>query len=377
MSQTDDDVQNIPLDTEEGVKKSKRKSENVEQGEDLDEEVQKEEEIEIEEEEPEFYDSNDYISGPRISKVGTLPLDILKFHFSFGYNCRKNFNLVVLDPNTLVFASGNFINFFEIDSKEIWFRRSALGGGIGHIRKNPNPDYPHFAVGECGHRAIIIIYEWPSLNIVCILRGGAKHLYSNIDYSPDGELLVSQSGEPDYLITVWNWKEHKILLRNKSYVNDVYRVKFSPYIPGQITTCGVAHIKFWKMATTFTGLKLKGEVGRFGKTEYSDIYGVLPMPDSKVVSGCQWGNILVWDAGLITLEIFRSLRRKCHDAPIVQFFYEDGELWTISLDGHVRIWWYEKIDHADPPDDDRVILMDPSYDFYTPGLKLYCVEKKR
>ncbi|CAG9822879.1 unnamed protein product [Phaedon cochleariae] len=214
------------------------------------------------------------------------------------------------------------------------------------------------------------------MSIICILKGGAKRLYSNMDYSPDGELLVSQSGEPDYLITVWNWREHKILLRNKSYVNDVYRVKFSPYIPGQITTCGVGHIKFWKMATTFTGLKLKGELGRFGKTEYSDILGVLPMPDSKVVSGCEWGNMLLWDGGLITLEIFRSLRRKCHDAPIVQIIYNEGELWTISLDGHVRIWWYEKIDHADPPDDDRVLLLDPSYDFYTPGLMLYCIEKR-
>lgn len=45
---------------------------------------------------------------------------------------------------------------------------------------------------------------------------------------------------------------------------------------------GLSHIKFWKMATTFTGLKLQGELGRFGKTEYSDICGVLPMPDEKV-----------------------------------------------------------------------------------------------
>uniref|UniRef100_A0A6P7FPY4 Cilia- and flagella-associated protein 44-like n=1 Tax=Diabrotica virgifera virgifera TaxID=50390 RepID=A0A6P7FPY4_DIAVI len=215
------------------------------------------------------------------------------------------------------------------------------------------------------------------MTILCILRGGAKKLYSNMDYSPDGELLVSQSGEPDYLITVWNWKEHKILLRNKSYVNDVYAVKFSPYIPGEITTCGVGHIKFWKMAHTFTGLKLQGELGRFGKTEYSDILGVLPMPDEKVVSGCDWGNILIWDGGLITLEVLRTLRKNCHEAPIVQIFYEDEELWTVSLDGHVRIWWYEKIDRADPPDDDRVILLDPSYDFYTPGMSLYQVTKRR
>lgn len=45
---------------------------------------------------------------------------------------------------------------------------------------------------------------------------------------------------------------------------------------------GAAHIKFWKMAQTFTGLKLKGELGRFGKTEICDVLGVYPMPDEKV-----------------------------------------------------------------------------------------------
>lgn len=37
------------------------------------------------------------------------------------------------------------------------------------------------------------------------------------------------------------------------------------------------------MADTFTGLKLQGELGRFGKTEYCDILAIYPMPDEKVV----------------------------------------------------------------------------------------------
>ena len=32
--------------------------------------------------------------------------------------------------------------------------------------------------------------------------------------------------------------------------------------------------RFWSMASTFTGLKLQGEIGRFGTTELSDIAGV-------------------------------------------------------------------------------------------------------
>jgi hypothetical protein len=29
-------------------------------------------------------------------------------------------------------------------------------------------------------------------------------------------------------------------------------------------TAGMGHIKFWKVAETFTGLKLKGEIAKFG-----------------------------------------------------------------------------------------------------------------
>ncbi|CAH0561063.1 unnamed protein product [Brassicogethes aeneus] len=312
------------------------------------------------------YNSADFISKPILSEGGTISLDILQFDFSYGYNCRKYFNMCVLDDDNLVFESGNYLHFFNVETKEIWFRRSALGGGIGHIRKNPKKAYQHLAVAECGNKPIIIIYEWPTMEIFAVLREGTTRSYTHMDYSPDGLLLASQGGEPDYNITVWDWPKKKILLRTKSYVNDVYRVNFSLFVPGQLITCGVAHIKFWKMADTFTGLKLKGEVGRFGKTEYTDIVGLFAMPDGKILSGCSWGNILLWDDGLITLEIMRSQRKRCHDAPIVQMYYNGEELFTVSMDGHIKVWWWEKIDNADPPDDDRVIQVEPNYDFYEP-----------
>ena len=37
------------------------------------------------------------------------------------------------------------------------------------------------------------------------------------------------------------------------------------------------------MADTFTGLKLQGELGRFGRTEISDIEGYVELPDGKVI----------------------------------------------------------------------------------------------
>ena len=95
-----------------------------------------------------------------------------------------------------------------------------------------------------------------------------------MDFSPgDGKLLASVGGYPDYMLTVWDWKEEHIVLRSKAFSQDIYRVSFSPELPGQLTTSGTGHIRFWKMATTFTGLKLQGYLGKFGRTELSDIAG--------------------------------------------------------------------------------------------------------
>lgn len=40
--------------------------------------------------------------------------------------------------------------------------------------------------------------------------------------------------------------------------------------------------RFWEMAQTFTGLKLQGSLGRFGKTATTDIEGYVEFPDGKV-----------------------------------------------------------------------------------------------
>lgn len=37
------------------------------------------------------------------------------------------------------------------------------------------------------------------------------------------------------------------------------------------------------MASTFTGYKLQGDLGKFGKTEISDIEGYSELPDGKVL----------------------------------------------------------------------------------------------
>lgn len=106
----------------------------------------------------------------------------LYFSYSYGYDCKKYFNLVAPDESTVVFASGNLINFYNVQTNRMQFRRSYLGGGIGHITLNPCKKYSHLTVAENGDNPPIIIYEWPSMNIVGILKEGAARRFAHINY---------------------------------------------------------------------------------------------------------------------------------------------------------------------------------------------------
>ena len=55
-----------------------------------------------------------------------------------------------------------------------------------------------------------------------------------------------------------------MILKAKAFSQEVFGVGFSEFSEDYLCTHGLAHVKFWKIAETFTGLKLKGQLGKFG-----------------------------------------------------------------------------------------------------------------
>ena len=113
------------------------------------------------------------------------------------------------------------------------------------------------------------------------------------------------------------------------------------------------------MATTFTGLKLQGDIGKFGKREISDVSGYAEFPDGKVLSGTEWGNLLLWEGDLVKVELCRKGQKPCHVGNIEFVFLDEGEIITGGTDGIIRIWDFEQIDQADVIDDNDLIEIMP------------------
>jgi len=158
-----------------------------------------------------------------------------------------------------------------------------------------HPSKKWFAVGEKGPSPNIYIYAWPSLKLYRILRKGADLIIAHVEFSSTGKLLASLGGAPDYTLTVWNWQQQKVVLKAKAFASEVFRVSFSPYTDDILFTSGSCHVVFWKMAQTFTGLKLQGKYAKFGQLELSDTSCFYELPDGKVVSGTDYGTMIVWE----------------------------------------------------------------------------------
>lgn len=106
-----------------------------------------------------------------------------------------------------------------------------------------HPSRKYFAVAEKGIKPNINIFEYSSLKLYRVLREGTEEAYSNLDFSPDGSMLASVGSAPDFMLTVWDWKNEKILLRYKAFSQDIYKVAFSAENEGHVNTSGSGHIR--------------------------------------------------------------------------------------------------------------------------------------
>lgn len=156
------------------------------------------------------------------------------------------------------------------------------------------------------------------------------------------------------------------------------QVSFSPDDEGRLTTSGTGHIRFWRVASTFTGLKLQGEIGKFGKVEMTDIDCFCHMPDGKVVSGAESGSLLVWEGQFIKCRVVRPEKLGCHDGAILHVSLDRTDMLVVTSgsDGYIRWWSFADIDAADSEDDSMCCEVVPVRElFIGEGVSARCIER--
>jgi WD40 repeat protein len=290
------------------------------------------------------YTAEGFKRGDAVQDLGR---ETSALYHNFGYDLTKKNNLSMIEVKTAIYALGNNVVFENITTGTRKYLQGLDDGGVGCIAVHPEKKM--FAVGSKGHQPKIYIYSYPELKIVNVLSGGAERGYSNLSYNAQGSKLASVATAPDFMLTVWDWKREVVELHSKAFGQDVFNVKFSKDDDRRLTTSGTGHIRFWKMASTFTGLKLQGSIGKFGKVELSDICALDEMPDGKVVSGTEGGALLLWEGNFIKCRFVQVGGKPCHEGEItyVELDRKEKCVITASHDGFIRWWDFEAIDQAE------------------------------
>eukprot|EP01083_Nonionella_stella_P033452 91592_1 len=290
-----------------------------------------------------------------------LPPEFCALHCSLGFPSYHRYNINLLDDDTIIFIGGNSAQILNLkdNSKKIIFGHSTAG--IGSIAVSPDRKY--FAVAEKGDFPNIFIYEYPSFDICRILRKGTECAYSDVTFSNSGTKLASVGKFPDYMLTVWDWRQETVILRCKAFSQEVFHVDFSPVNEGRLITSGTGHIRFWKMASTFTGLKLQGDIGKFGALDLTDVSAYAELPGGKVISGTETGNLLMWDGEFVQFEMIRKNNDSCHDG-MIEFLHLNGTVLTSAgADGFIRQWDIAGIEFVEVPENDPKYRLDPVKEF--------------
>lgn len=97
------------------------------------------------------------------------------------------------------------------------------------------------------------------------------------------------------------------------------------------------------------------------QVDLSDISAFAELPDGKVLTGSESGQLLLWDGNFIQCVIRRPGNLPCHDGDIkvVLLDREDGCFITAGDDGWLRWWDFGTIDQADLEEDEEYFYVKP------------------
>ena len=124
-----------------------------------------------------------------------------------------------------------------------------------------HPDKKIVATGQVGKDPQILVWDSTNCKKLSMLKGFHERGVCSLDFSPDGNQLVSVGLDDKHSIAIWNWKRDQSLHLVWVLEQKIMLVQFNPFASDStLVTCGDKHICFWKLA----GNSLVSKKGVFG-----------------------------------------------------------------------------------------------------------------
>eukprot|EP00948_MAST-09A_sp_MAST-9A-sp1_P001597 g1597.t1 len=286
------------------------------------------------------------------------------------FNAKRPNNLVFLEreKRILLTIAGNAVHILSPEEGSLEtgkvprmnrkFLFGVEGAGVGAVAVHPNEKY--FAIGERGTSPRVFIFEYPSFKLTKVLTNGTESAFSAMTFSHDGSQLATVGSKFDYMLTIWDWEKESVIRRAKAFSQEIYSVKFSKYFDGKLQTSGTTHLRLWTMAQTFTGLKLQGNIGKFGKIDLSDVLAFTEIKSNgDIISGTESGVILLWEDQFVRCMIGRPDGEIAHDGEVTHLDIVEDTLISAGRDGFIRWWDMVSILNFEPSDKQPHLELQP------------------
>eukprot|EP00395_MALV-II_sp_L67-2_P000390 gene390-225_t len=211
-----------------------------------------------------------------------LPTQLTDFERVDGFNFQKYQNLKWVSGSEIVYVNGMCACLFDVNSEEQRILFGKDSGGVGAVDISPKGHYlavaettsveavsaaaaagaggagaaapgsPGGPLGSTGlgdespsggkdakevdakellrpkeatnRQPRVFIYNFSTMKLFRILRKGAERAYVDVAFSPHvPNQLATLGAYPDYLLTVWNWKQEQVLLKCKAYGQEIFQ----------------------------------------------------------------------------------------------------------------------------------------------------------
>ncbi|GMF42028.1 unnamed protein product [Phytophthora fragariaefolia] len=136
-------------------------------------------------------------------------LRLLSSHI-FGLKTDVHSNVAFVDDQTVAYPAGHQIVVCSLDDKRQKFiAGTEASEGVTATALAPSRRF--LAVAERSERALVSIFDLKALKKRKVLSSADAQArsYVSMAFSADNQLLLTQGGAPDWMLTCWNWSKGK------------------------------------------------------------------------------------------------------------------------------------------------------------------------
>ncbi|GAB9468347.1 hypothetical protein Gpo141_00005666 [Globisporangium polare] len=138
----------------------------------------------------------------------------------FGLKADVACNAVYVDDQSIAYPAGHNMVIYSLDEKRQKFITGTENTeGITAIAIASSRRF--IAVAEKSDRGLVSIYDLKTLKKRKVLSSAETQgkSYVSMEFSADNQLLLTQGGAPDWILTCWNWSKGKAVASIKSPIH--------------------------------------------------------------------------------------------------------------------------------------------------------------